>query len=105
MGIFDFVKNVGEKLGFGDDDDEATKTAAVKKELESHKLGTDNVDVAVKGDKVILKGVVKDDWHDLVLAEQTGGHVNRISYELCAWHAAREGALQRGVGRRRGALL
>jgi nucleoid-associated protein YgaU len=60
MGIFDFVKNVGEKLGFGDDDDEAAKAAAVKKELESHKLGTDKVDVAVKGDKVILKGVVKD---------------------------------------------
>lgn len=60
MGIFDFVKNVGEKLGFGDDDDEAAKTEAVKKELESHKLGTDKVDVAVKGDKVILKGVVKD---------------------------------------------
>jgi nucleoid-associated protein YgaU len=60
MGIFDFVKNVGEKLGFGDDDDEAAKTAAVKKELESHKLGTDKVDVAVKGDKVVLKGVVND---------------------------------------------
>jgi hypothetical protein len=56
-------------------------------------------------EEVPLKGVVKDDWHDLVLDEQTGGHVNRISYELCAWHAAREGALQRGVGRRRGALL
>jgi nucleoid-associated protein YgaU len=60
MGMFDFVKNVGKKLGFGDDDNEAAKAVAVKKELESHKLGTENVDVAVKGDKIILKGVVKD---------------------------------------------
>jgi nucleoid-associated protein YgaU len=60
MGVFDFVKSVGTKLGFGDGDDEAAKAAAVKKELASHKLGTDKVDVEVKGDKVILKGVVSD---------------------------------------------
>jgi nucleoid-associated protein YgaU len=60
MGIFDFMKGVGTKLGFGDDDDDAAKTEAVKKELASHGLGTDKVDVAVAGDKVVLKGVVKD---------------------------------------------
>ena len=35
MGIFDFMKGVGKKLGFGDDDDDATKTDALKKELDS----------------------------------------------------------------------
>lgn len=60
MGMFDFMKTVGKKLGFGDDDDDAAKAEALKKELESHKLGTDKVDVAVKGDKVVLTGVVKD---------------------------------------------
>ena len=60
MGMFDFVKSVGKKLGFGDDDDETTKAEAIKKELASHKLGTDKVDVAVKGDKIILKGMVQD---------------------------------------------
>lgn len=60
MGMFDFVKNVGKKLGFGDDDDETKKAEALKKELDSHKLGTEKVDVAVKGDKVVLTGVVKD---------------------------------------------
>jgi len=58
--MFDFLKNVGKKLGFGDDDDDAAKTEAVRKELESHKLGTEKVDVAVKGDKIVLKGVVAD---------------------------------------------
>lgn len=58
MGMFDFVKNVGKKLGFGDD--EAPKAEAVKKDLDSYKLGTDKVEVVVQGDKAILKGVVKD---------------------------------------------
>ncbi|MCV0394673.1 MAG: peptidoglycan-binding protein LysM [Rhizobiaceae bacterium] len=58
MGIFDFVKAVGNKLGLGDD--EPPSTEAVKKELESHRLGTDKVDVAVQGDKVVLKGEVED---------------------------------------------
>ncbi len=60
MGMFDFMKSVGKKLGFGDDDDDTVKTEAVKKELQSHGLGTDKVDVAVKGDKVVLSGVVTD---------------------------------------------
>lgn len=60
MGMFDFVKTVGKKLGFGDDDDAAAKAEALKKELDSHKLGTEKVDVSVKGDKVVLSGVVKD---------------------------------------------
>lgn len=58
MGIFDFVKNVGAKLGFGDD--ETPNADALKKELESHKLGTDKVDIEVRGDTAVLKGVVKD---------------------------------------------
>ena len=59
MGIFDFVKSVGNKLGFGDHD-EATDAAALKKELDSHKLGTEKVQVEVKGDTAILKGAVAD---------------------------------------------
>jgi len=58
--MFDFIKGVGAKLGFGDDDDDAAKTEAVKKELQSFNLGTDKVEVAVAGDKVVLKGVVED---------------------------------------------
>jgi len=58
MGIFDFVKSVGKKLGIGDDEPPAAET--LKKELDSHKLGTDKVEVVVQGDKAVLKGVVAD---------------------------------------------
>lgn len=59
MGIFDFVKKVGQKLGIGDEE-ETPSAEALKKELESNKLGTENVQIEVQGDKAILKGVVAD---------------------------------------------
>jgi nucleoid-associated protein YgaU len=55
MGLFDFVKSVGKKLGIGD---EEPKAEDLKKELDSHNLGTDNVQVVVEGDKAVLKGNV-----------------------------------------------
>ncbi len=58
MGFFDFVKSAGKKLGFGDDDNDNAK--ALKKELDSYKLGTDAVQVEVKGDTAIIKGAVED---------------------------------------------
>ena len=58
MGIFDFVKSVGKKLGMVDEEPPAADE--LKKELDSHKLGTDRVDVVVEGDKVVLKGEVAD---------------------------------------------
>ena len=57
MGIFDFVKSVGEKL-FGDDEPPAADK--LKQELDSHKLGTDKVEIEVVGDKAVLKGEVAD---------------------------------------------
>ena len=59
MGLFDFIKNAGKKLGLGGEE-EAPDADAVKKELALHDLGTDKVEVAVVDDKVVLKGVVKD---------------------------------------------
>jgi len=59
MGIYDFVKSVGKKLGIGGDD--APPSAdALKKELDSHKLGTDKVSVEVEGDTAVIKGEVAD---------------------------------------------
>lgn len=59
MGLFSFIKSAGKKLGLGGDD-EAPDAEAVKKELASHDLGTDKVEVSVVDDKVVLKGSVKD---------------------------------------------
>ena len=58
MGLFNFIKNAGKKLGIGGSDE--PDASEIKKELESHKLGTDKVDVELDGDKVVLKGVVED---------------------------------------------
>ncbi len=41
-------------------DEEPPAADELKKELDSHKLGTDKVDVVVEGDKVVLKGEVAD---------------------------------------------
>lgn len=59
MGIFDFVKSVGKKLGFGD---EETPPSAedLKKELDSHDLGTKDIVVELKGDTAVIKGAVAD---------------------------------------------
>lgn len=59
MGLFSFIKNAGKKLGIGGDND-APDAESVQKELASHDLGTKDVQVEVAGDKVVLKGVVKD---------------------------------------------
>lgn len=58
MGIFDFVKSVGKKLGIGDDD--APDAESLKKELDSHNLGSEKLEVAIEGDKAIIKGEVAD---------------------------------------------
>jgi LysM repeat protein len=68
MGLFSFIKSAGKKLGIGGDD-EAPDADAVKKELASHDLGTEKVEVAVVDDKVVLKGTVKDEADDLKIAE------------------------------------
>jgi nucleoid-associated protein YgaU len=59
MGLFDFIKSAGKALGIGDED-EAPSADELKKELDSHELGTENVTIEVDGDKAIVKGAVED---------------------------------------------
>ncbi len=59
MGIFDFIKSAGKKLGLVSDD-EPPQAEDLKKELETLKIGAEGVDVEVEGDKVVLKGEVAD---------------------------------------------
>ncbi|MEO3387124.1 peptidoglycan-binding protein LysM [Mesorhizobium sp. CAU 1741] len=58
MGLFSFAKSIGKKLGFGDD--EEPQVEALKKELDSHGLGTEGVEIEVVGNKAVLKGKVAD---------------------------------------------
>lgn len=57
MGLFNFVKSVGEKLGLGDNIPDAQ---SIKTALDGLNLGTENVKVAVENGKAILSGAVKD---------------------------------------------
>lgn len=59
MGLFSFAKSIGKKLGIGGDDDEP-KAEELKKELDSHDLGTKGVQIEVVGNKAVLKGNVTD---------------------------------------------
>ncbi len=59
MGIFDFIKSAGKKLGLVDED-KAPEPEALKKELKDLDLPADGIDVEVEGDKVILKGEISD---------------------------------------------
>ncbi|CAM1632622.1 LysM domain [Bartonella apihabitans] len=57
MGLFNFVKSVGEKLGIGE---QAPDAQSIKTALDGLNLGTENVKVAVENGKAILTGAVKD---------------------------------------------
>lgn len=56
MGMFTFLKDVGEKI-FGGSEARADE---LKKHLDSQGLDTGDIQVQVDGDQVVLKGNVKD---------------------------------------------
>lgn len=55
MGVFDFIKDVGEKL-FGASEANAAPADKIKEELKKHGLDSDDVDVKVEGDTVKING-------------------------------------------------
>ncbi len=56
MGMFTFIKEVGEKI-FGGSEARADE---LKKSLDAQGLDTKDIEVHVDGDQVVLKGSVKD---------------------------------------------
>ncbi|MGE0231141.1 MAG: peptidoglycan-binding protein LysM [Flavobacteriaceae bacterium] len=55
MGVFDFIKDVGEKLGITSAS-QSPSADALKKEVESHGLDAKDLDVKVEGDTVKISG-------------------------------------------------
>ena len=55
MGVFDFIKSVGEKLGIGSEK-EAPSAEDLAKEVEKHGLDAKDLKVEVKGDTVQVAG-------------------------------------------------
>ncbi len=75
MGFMDFFKDAGKKLlGKGDDNE------VVKKEIEAHQdtMPIDNLDVAVEGDTVTIKGNAKN-AEDRAKAALIAGNIEGIS--------------------------
>lgn len=61
MGFFDFIGDAGKSLfGSGKPDSEDKHAEALKKELDSHDLGTDDIEVKVVGDTAVITGKVAD---------------------------------------------
>ena len=59
MGLISFVKNVGEKI-FGGNEAQAATADELKKELDKHGLNAEGLDIAVAGDKIVVKGKAAD---------------------------------------------
>lgn len=55
MGVFDFIKDVGEKL-FGASEASAAPADKIKEELAKHGLDGDDVKVVVDGDTIKIEG-------------------------------------------------
>lgn len=56
MGLFSFLKDAGEKMFGGS----TAKADELKKNLDAQGLDTQDIQVQVEGDQVVLKGSVKD---------------------------------------------
>ncbi|MCB1497252.1 MAG: peptidoglycan-binding protein LysM [Bauldia sp.] len=86
MGLFDFVKAAGQKLGLVDEDDDAEKATALKKEIDKYDLGSDKIDVTVAGDKVLLKGEApsQEALEKIVLAAGNVEGVGKVETDVAA---------------------
>ena len=69
MGLFSFVKGVGEKL-FGSSEAKAATADELKKEVAKHGLNADNLNIQVDGDKVKVSGAAMSqaDAEKIILA-------------------------------------
>lgn len=55
MGVFSFLKEVGEKI-FGANEAKAATADELRKELDKHQLSAEGLNIAVDGDKVTVSG-------------------------------------------------
>ncbi|MCV6546456.1 MAG: peptidoglycan-binding protein LysM [Cohaesibacter sp.] len=58
MGVFDFIKSVGEKIGITSEE-ESPAAEDLKAEVEKHGLEADNLEIEVDGDTVKVAGATQ----------------------------------------------
>ncbi|MGL4324026.1 MAG: peptidoglycan-binding protein LysM [Beijerinckiaceae bacterium] len=91
MGLFSFVKGIGNKL-FGASEAKAADADTLKKSIAEHGLDSSGVDVKVEGDKVIVTGGAKSqaDVEKIILALGNTIGVAQVDSQLIAKEAAKE---------------
>jgi len=94
MGLIDFVKRAGKRLGIGDDDEKAPAADALRKEIESHGLDTKDVEIDVKGDEVELRGQqMADDLREkIIIAAGNIAGVARVNDRIEAEQKEEDGS-------------
>lgn len=93
MGVWDFVKKAGKKLGIGgDDEDTAPAPEALKKEVEDLGLKADGLDISIEGDTVKLKGraPTQAEKEKIVLAVGNVAGVAKVEEEIATDEAEGE---------------
>lgn len=91
MGLFSFVKGIGNKL-FGASEAKAADADSLKKAVAEHGLNADGLDVKVDGDKVTVTGTAKNqaDAEKIILALGNTIGVAQVDSQLIAKEAAKE---------------
>jgi nucleoid-associated protein YgaU len=85
VGIWDFVKDAGKKLGIGTAEAaEGPAPEALKKEVEDLGLKTEGLEIAVEGDKVKVKGHARDraEKEKVILAVGNVAGVAKVEEEI-----------------------
>ena len=92
MGVWDFVKKAGKKIGIGGGDDAAPDAEALKKEVEDLGLEAEGLDIAVEGDKVKIKGRTKSQEakEKVVLALGNVAGVAKVEEEISTEKSEKE---------------
>lgn len=83
MGVFDFIKSVGEKIGITSEE-ETPKAEDLKAEVEKHGLEADDLEVSVEGDIVKVAGSTQSSSirEKIVLALGNSLGISRVEEEI-----------------------
>lgn len=59
MGMFDFIKNAGDKI-FGKDNDQVDRSKPLSTHLREHGIDPTGIQFTINGDTVVMEGTVRD---------------------------------------------
>ncbi|PLW78153.1 peptidoglycan-binding protein LysM [Cohaesibacter celericrescens] len=88
MGVFDFIKSVGEKIGITSED-ESPKAEDLKAEVAKHGLDAENLEVTVDGDTVKVAGATESSSirEKIILALGNTLGISKVEEEIAVKNA------------------